>query len=118
MVRHAILWLFMLILPWQGALANCHAKSIVSGLGTAHWQDHQHGVSHHHGDDGRVQYDDSQASLDHAGDNLGCHFTAAPASETTFATLVITERAIFGEPPGIRPDPFLDKPPRPPHASA
>ena len=118
MVRYFFLWLFMLILPLQGAVGACHMQSVLADAGIAHLHDHEQGVSHHHDDHGHVQYDSSQASLDHVGDQLGCQLNAVLSSQTPFAQPLMPGHAPVAEQAGTRPDPFLDKPPRPPHASA
>ena len=114
MIWRFILSLLIALLPLQGVRAADHS---VEAQGDAqHWLDHQQGVSHHHLDDGAVQYDDSEASQDHLCEQVGCQLNGLLQVIATFAL----PRLPHGPPAvtalSVRPDPFLVKPPRPPHA--
>jgi hypothetical protein len=120
MFRRLILWLLIALLPLQGLRAAEHVdvELAVAFVGDAqHWLDHEHGVAHHHDEDGTVHHDDSQASQDHVSDSIGSQpvggmflllpsLVLPPVAEAPPAAGVVADL----------PDPFLEKPPRPPHS--
>ena len=142
MFRRFVLWMFIVLLPLQCVQAAQHVRTaadhpsegVVHGAAhgaqqhgedrgaparaVRHWlaNEHGHGGAHHHHEDGGVHFDDSPASQEHAGDpHFGCHLSGLPQ-----AAVALRLPLFAGTPPEAlvctgRPDPFLDKPPRPPH---
>lgn len=114
MIRRFVLWLLIALLPLQGVRAADHW--VEAQVDAQHWVEHEHGVSHHHDDDGTVHHDDSDASQEHMGDHVGGQLNGLPQVIATLALPLLPHGPPAANALTVRPDPFLDKPPRPPHS--
>lgn len=106
-----------MLLPLHGFAMHGGVMSANTWTNIAHELEHTAGVSHHHGEDGAIHYDDSADSSKHfAEHSASCQQTAAlPAiavPQTTFALLEVS----LPETAGYIPDPILNRPQRPPQA--
>ncbi|RZI85558.1 MAG: hypothetical protein EOP38_04585 [Rubrivivax sp.] len=114
MIRRFVFWLLIALLPLQCVHAADHWAE--TQVDAQHWLEHEQGVSHHHDDDGTVHHDESDASQEHMGDHVGCHLNGMPQVIATFALPRLPQGPPAANALTVRPDPFLDKPPRPPHS--
>ncbi len=79
-MRHFILVLMLLILPWKAFASTMdavwHEASHFAQF-IEHEMEHKNGVEHHHHNDASVHYDNSETSKKHLRDHLFFHHIAA-----------------------------------------
>lgn len=114
-MRHFLCIVLLLLLP-------LHSFATVQGVVPAsqvafeveHELDHLYGVSHHHGDDGDIHYDDSGESAQHHTEHAGSGQPSALSSLESLKVALLVRPLLHSEPSEFIPDPVLERPPRPP----
>lgn len=103
--------LLLICLPLQSFALQ--GRALLSE-GLAHTLQHDQGVQHHHADDGAVQYDDSDASHDHAAKHSAAsHLAWSTAPHYVLPTLPAGTQYCAHRPCFLS-DPLPDGPHKPP----
>ena len=115
-MRRFLILLLVCLLPLQSLHAAVDAwLDAGDDQHEMHWVEHEHGVAHHHLDNGQVQHDDSDESQQHMDDHALCHVATAVL---TSAPITFAHQSVDDGPmplPELRPsDPDLETPIRPP----
>lgn len=117
-VRHFFCIVLMLILPLHGFSAvHGTVPASATAFEVEHELDHLYGVSHHHGDDGSIQYDDSSESSQHHSEHAGSGQPSALPFFESLKIALLVRPLLHTEPSVFVPDPVLERPPRPPQTS-
>lgn len=105
----------MLLVPLQAYSAVAGMWGHAGKADLQHLADHENGVAHHHDDDGSIQHDNSDESLQHLSQHAGCLSFAAIATNVQLPALPVCARGVsYIEPPPIKQTVLDDlfRPPR------
>jgi hypothetical protein len=113
-VRRLFFLFLLLMLPLHSVAVQGNWWAQGTTIDVVHEIEHAKGISHHHGDDGSLQYDDSSASTQHGLEYCAAHQGASlPSSAMPQLTLAALS-AVPDEFTRSLPDPIPERPARPP----
>jgi len=113
-VRRFVCIFLLMLLPLHSFAMQGSRSWAESRFDTAHEVDHLQGASHHHGPDGSLHYDDSDESAAHFADHSACQqLVLLPSAFTPLLTLPLLTIKLH-ELGYHLPNPFLERPQRPP----
>lgn len=116
MLRRYLALLLMLLVPLQAYSAVAGFALYSSDANLQHLADHEQSVAHHHHDDGSIQHDNSDKSLQHLSQHAGCLSFAAITANVQIPAMPVCGRGVsYIEPPSIRQT-VLDSLFRPPRS--
>lgn len=114
-MRRLLCLLLLVLLPLHGfAALQGTATPSETAKELTHELDHQYGISHHHGDDGDIHYDDSGESSQHFAEHAGAGQPSAVPSLLTPKLVLLVMPLLRYEPTEFIADAFLERLPRPP----
>jgi hypothetical protein len=115
-VRRIVYIFLLMLLPLHSFAVQGGWLSAGQAYDLAHEAEHLEGMSHHHGDDGSVHYDDSGESAKHFSE----HSASQPAFGLPARSLPpLTFESVTATPTRLAqyiPDPIPERPQRPPSA--
>lgn len=110
-----LLFLFLLfMLPLHSVAVQGNWWAQGTAIDAAHEIEHAKSISHHHGDDGSLQYDDSSASTQHGLEYGAAHQGASLPSSAMPQLTLATLSVVPDESTHSLPDPIPERPARPP----
>jgi hypothetical protein len=113
-VRRLLFIFLLLMLPLHSVAVQGNWWASGTAIDVAHEIEHAKGTSHHHGDDGSLQYDDSSASTQHCLEYCAAHQGASLPSGAMPQLMLAALSIASGEFTRYIPDPIPERPARPP----
>ncbi len=114
---HRFVCIFLLLLlPLQSFAMQGGWSPLGNAFDIAHEIEHLEGASHHHGDDGAMQYDDSSESAQHHAEHSAAGQAIALPSVISHQAALIMRTASSGELWQYLPDRVPEQPQRPPQS--